>query len=402
MRKKLIILYIFSYPILCSFAQSKYEKDFRFMWNTLKAEYAYFDSKLTNWEKVKKVYQQKVREVSNDTEFVRFVENVIYELYDAHISINKNLNSSFRLIPSYTDAWIVYDKGKYIVADVRPEYEAEKKGLLPKMVLISVNKKPIDKLVTNLLPKSIENPNNEIKTFFSNLIFAGRRNEQREIVISYNGNRKTFQLKKPTFGQKKKGLLESKILKNNIGYIKINNSLGRNDLIKVFDSVVNTLLLTKAIILDVRETPDGGNTTVARAIMGKFIDEQISYQKHEYPAEERAFGVKRSWIEYVSPLEKGYYKPVMVLVGRWTGSIGEALALGFDKIPNAKVIGTKMAGLLGAITCYKFKETEINLCFPFEKLFHTNGIPREDYSPFYKTNSSRETHKKVMELLKNE
>ena len=383
-------------------SQTKFQKDFDFMLSTLKNQYAYFDSKLTNLEKIKELYQPRVDNITKDSEFIRLVEDVMYEFYDMHMSINKNLSSSFRLIPSHTDAWIELIDGKYVVVDVRPTYEAENKGLKVGATLLSVNGTPINQLVNNRLPKSIKNSDEKVKVFLANQIFAGRHDEKREITIAYNGTQKVLSLDKPTIGKSYKSLLESKKLEGNVGYIKINNSLGNNDLINDFNKAVKSMRSTKALILDIRETPDGGNTTVARAIMGKFIIEDMLYQKHEYPAEERYFGVKRSWVEFVSPYGEVYNKPVIVLVGHWTGSVGEALALGFDRIPKAKVVGTKMAGLLGAITCYRFKETGVNLCFPFEKLYHINGTPREDFIPRNRTMNSRETYKKALQLLKDE
>jgi carboxyl-terminal processing protease len=60
---------------------------------------------------------------------------------------------------------------------------------------------------------------------------------------------------------------------------------------------------------------------------------------------------------YGSPRQNIYKKPVVVLVGNWTGSMGEGIAIGFEGIKRAKIVGTKMAGLLGEI--YSFETPEI-------------------------------------------
>jgi C-terminal processing protease CtpA/Prc len=57
--------------------------------------------------------------------------------------------------------------------------------------------------------------------------------------------------------------MASERLAGNIGYIRIHNVLWDNNLIPAFDSVLNRLMDTKGIVLDLRETPGGGNTTVA-------------------------------------------------------------------------------------------------------------------------------------------
>ncbi len=402
MHRAIVVLLFVCGGIFSIQSQTKYQKDFDYMWNLLNSQYAYFDAKETDWEKVKEIYSKKTSKITKNWEFIQLVENVMYELYDPHMSINTNLTSSFRLIPNDSDAWVEYQDGNYVIVDVRPDYEAEEKGVPTGAILKAVNGKDIHALVKAGLPKATKSIDYEQRNFMANQVLAGRHDEKRELTLLIEGKERIYQLGKPKPKKASEGILTSKVLKNDIGYIKVNNSLGNNNLIKAFDSVVNSFKTTKAIVLDLRETHGGGNTTVARAIMGKFIQKEMFYQKHEYPAEERYYGIKRSWMEYVSPLKEVYLKPVIVLVGRWTGSVGEALAVGFDRIPTAKVVGTKMARLFGAITCYRFSETDINLCFPFEKLYHVDGTPREDFIPKNRSKNSRNTYQLALELLKNE
>jgi C-terminal processing protease CtpA/Prc len=142
--------------------------------------------------------------------------------------------------------------------------------------------------------------------------------------------------------------------------------------------------IPEGLVIDLRETPSGGNTTVARAIMSRFIDKEMPYQKHSSPSEEKQYGVKRSWIELVSPRGKIYKKPLVILVNRWTGSMGEGIAIGFDGMKRAMIVGEEMAGLLGAIYSFTLPETNIGFSIPVEKLFHVNGSPREDFVPEFR------------------
>tara|TARA_R110001632_G_scaffold43376_1_gene109866 strand:+ start:28108 stop:29304 length:1197 start_codon:yes stop_codon:yes gene_type:complete len=385
---------------LTSVSQTKYQKDFHYLWSSIENYYAYFDQKQTDWNIVKEIYQKKVDTISKDPQFIKLVEDVIYELYDAHISINRNLNSSFRLIPSSTDAWIKIKKGKYYISDIRPNYKIENSGISIGTELISINGRKINELVKSLLPKSIKNPKDDVKEFIANLLFAGRHNEERNFIVNNNGKESLFRLTKPTAIENNVDLFSSKIIEGNIGYIKFNNSLGNNSVITAFPEKVDEFKNTKAILLDLRDTPGGGNAEVAKSIMGKFVTKTIPYQKHERVSLEKEFGIKRSWIELLSPLKNPYEKPVIILVGRWTGSIGEAIAQGFSEIESAKVVGTPMAQLLGSINCSSLPGTKINLCFPTEKLYHVNGTPRENFIPEYKTNTSKEAYFKALELLK--
>jgi len=160
-------------------------------------------------------------------------------------------------------------------------------------------------------------------------------------------------------------------------------------LIEVFDQLVDQYTNYKNIIIDLTDTPGGGNTTVARGILGRFISEPLPYQKHEF--DEKGFDTKRVWIEYVTPRKSQFKGNIYVLVGRWTGSMGEGIALGFDNIKNATVIGTEMAGLLGAIENFSLSETKIGYQIPTERLYHVNGTPREDFKPAILTKNIYET-----------
>jgi C-terminal processing protease CtpA/Prc len=213
---------------------------------------------------------------------------------------------------------------------------------------------------------------------------AGDHKQPRKFTLQLNGKIADYYPDVPQMlleNIQYPSLLTSSIDKG-IGYIKINNSLYNNDLISAFDSVMATLTHTKALILDMRETPSGGNTTVARAILSWFINKEQFYQKHELPAEERAYGVKRSWVEMVSPRKGKYYsQPLVVLGDHWTGSVGEGITIAFDGLKRATVIGTRLAGLNGATYSYQLPNTKIGFSFPVEKLYHINGTPRELYTP---------------------
>jgi carboxyl-terminal processing protease len=73
----------------------------------------------------------------------------------------------------------------------------------------------------------------------------------------------------------------------------------------------------------------------------------------------------------------------VILCDHWTGSIGEGITIGFDalKRPATKIIGTTMARLNGAVYTHEMPNTKIRFTFPAERLYHINGLPREQYIP---------------------
>jgi carboxyl-terminal processing protease len=57
------------------------------------------------------------------------------------------------------------------------------------------------------------------------------------------------------------------------------------------------------------------------------------------------------------------------------------LAIGFDGLERAIVVGTEMRKLLGAVYTFPFKNFSFKYTMPAEKLFHVNNMPREHFIP---------------------
>jgi C-terminal processing protease CtpA/Prc len=386
-----ILFLIFSNLI---FGQNKYQNDFEEFWSDINGNYAYLKEQNIDWIKVKEIYQPQTEKISTNSEFIQLLEKVLNELYNGHSSLNTNLNSSNRLIPSGQDIYVEKINNKFIITDLRKDFGSEKSGLKVKMEITKFNGKPIYEQLNKFLPKFTQNHTSKMYQFALDMLFAGTHNIKREISVLEDGIEKKYfpdEFKHTPLNT----LLESKIINKNTAYIKINNSLGNNQLILDFDQILDNFLNYKNLVIDLTETPSGGNTTVARAIMGRFIDETLPYQRHEF---DEQYDTKRVWTEFVTPRKKQFKGKVYILVGRWTGSMGEGIAIGFDGMKRAEIIGTKMAGLLGAISNFQMTETKISYQFPTERLYQTNGKPREDYLPKILTKNIEETYKKMAEI----
>ncbi|MBB5281662.1 hypothetical protein [Pacificimonas flava] len=58
--------------------------------------------------------------------------------------------------------------------------------------------------------------------------------------------------------------------------------------------------------------------------------------------------------------------------------MGEGLAIGFHAF-GAKILGTRMAGLKGAIEDFRMPDTDLTVKVPTERLFTVDGLPRENF-----------------------
>jgi carboxyl-terminal processing protease len=163
--------------------------------------------------------------------------------------------------------------------------------------------------------------------------------------------------------------------------IKTNNSLGDQATIAAFDKVMAALPRAAPVVVDLTDTPSGGNTSVARAIMGWFVDRPRSYQLHQLPAEQRETTIARQWIEQVLPRPGKHHATLpLVRVGRWTGSMGEGIAVGFAAF-GARVEGSRMAQLKGAVYDFALPSSGLVVKLPAERLYTVSGQPREAFVP---------------------
>jgi C-terminal processing protease CtpA/Prc len=392
---KLFLTLFTAFLSILTFGQTKYEKDFNEFWNDVHNNYAYFNQQQINWSKVKEIYEPKVKLLTTDSEFIRFLETVINEFHNGHISLNTNLNTSNRIIPSGQDLFVRLQYGKYVVADLRKGSGAELSGLKIGDELLLFNGKPVVEQVGQFLPKYTTQHTDKMYQYAANMLFAGTHHVKRKITIARKGSQFTFSPDSLKIANSK-NLVEAKILNNTTAYIKINDALGNYRTIEEFDKALDSFLQYKNLVIDLTETPGGGNTTVARCIMGRFINKTLPYQQHEF--DEKEFDTKRKWVEYVTPRKAQFKGEVYVLVGHWTGSMGEGIAIGFDGLKRAKIIGTEMAGLLGAINGFMMSETRISFQIPTERLYHINGTPRENFKPNVLTKNMEETIKKMNEI----
>jgi C-terminal processing protease CtpA/Prc len=359
------------------------QADFDALWRYVAENYAYFDSRSTDWAAVPALYKADLAKVRSRSELVGVLERVLDELCDAHAQLTVNTASSPRLVPSGADLWAEWREGRAIVTQVRDASDAERAGLRAGAEILALDSVAIGDAIQSRIGRSVKLVDDGVRSWSLRAVLAGRHGRSRRIRFRMDGSEGERELPAADQFGRRKGRMESRTLPGNVGYIRLNDSLGDPGLIPEFDAALSGFESSSGgLILDLRDTPSGGNTTVARAIMGRFVRAEKPYQKHSLPSEERRTGIRRSWLELVSPRGKAPFpQPVAVLVGRWTGSMGEGLAIGFDGTTSAIVVGTPMAGLPGATEHFELPRSLIGVNVPTEKLFHVNGAPRESFQP---------------------
>jgi carboxyl-terminal processing protease len=361
--------------------------------NDISKNYVYLNEKDVNLECIESHYSNQVKHVKTEEETVLFFEYLLDEFYDNHLTLHTNRQSSYRL---FSPIYVTITNEKPIITNV---WQTQIENLHQNIIgaeILKFNGVGINEIINNF-PTHCNNKNNlEVREWIINKIVSGRYNESRILTLRL-ANKEEVELDLDTIKIKKNSNPLSFKTTDNIGVIRINNSLGNDNLLTLFDKALDSMMNTKGLIIDLRNTIYGGDTYEARGIMSRFITQSKPYQKHAYTATSKNNpDVERSWIEYVSPRSTQYKKPVVVLVGRWTGSMGEGLAIGFEGLERAHIVGSEMRRLAGEVYDFNFKHRKYGYKLSTAKLYHVNGTPREKYIP---TNYVDQTTIKTDEIL---
>jgi carboxyl-terminal processing protease len=320
--------------------------------------------------------------VDDARSLLAYAERRIASLADHHAITGSSFGDSWALVPTYADLWIVRRDGHFIIDAVREDSPAAQAGVTAGDILVSVDGVPFAQAVSQFWGDLGLTQTPIRAEYAARVLAAGKRDRVRRIGVQ-NRAGQVSELALPSLYDQQAPAVPPISICHNAGstVIRFNNSLGDDAAIVAFDQAMRAVPPGHTLFLDLRDTPSGGNTTVARGIMGWFVKESHAYQIHNRPAEERETGIARQWVEQVLPRE-GMYRSSLptVLVGRWTGSMGEGLAIGFASM-GARVRGSRMAGLLGSIEDVRVGQTDLFVKLPTERLLTALGQPREEFVP---------------------
>ena len=346
------------------------------------ANYAYLDRFPGGKMPMTAKLRQEAKAVSTGRELVRYSERALELLADHHAITGASTKESWAIVPSYADLWVEKTRGDYVIEQVRDDSPAAKAGVVAGDRLVSVGGVPAGQAIAAFWADLGTIGGGERDNYAARVLAAGRRDRERQIVIQH-GTSAPRSLTLPNLYQAKPGDRPPLTTNQEAGalVIRFNDSLGDDGTIAAFDQAMAEAKPGQRIVIDLRDTPSGGNTSVARAIMGWFVDRPRFYQVHNLPSEERETGIPRQWVEQVLPRPGKHHRgPVTVRVGRWTGSMGEGLGIGFDAL-GARVEGTRMAGLRGAVYDFKLERSGDTIKLPAERLSAVDGTPRERFTP---------------------
>ena len=342
----------------------------------VRTEYVYFPEREAGWDEACTLARAEAATEAAATPpgHLAVLERLLDELWDNHVSLSTNSAASPRLVPSGSDYWLDWQSGEAVVTAVRPGSGAAKAGLEQGDIVREINGVPVLSAAAARMRTARTTISERRLEWALNAQAAGYRGDPRIVEIIRDNSVLELDLgnpEPPGTGD----LVTAKMLPGGIGYIRFEDSLGNADTVAAFDAALDELGKRRKWIIDLRNTPGGGNTGVAEPILGRFIRGVKTYQR----SGPRWDGEAKRRVASRGPWRvKGR---VAVLAGRWTGSMGEGLAIGFDGLSRGRVFGSRMARLAGGVESFELPGSGWQVRLPAYDLRHVDGTPRHRWTP---------------------
>ncbi|MEQ1894881.1 MAG: S41 family peptidase, partial [Planctomycetota bacterium] len=203
---------------------------------------------------------------------------------------------------------------------------------------------------------------------------AGRHDTRGEFRVRRDDSELTL---RPLGRRRLRAPVEWRHLPGNVGYIALAD-FGQERVVAEFDRVLEELRDTRALVLDVRSN-SGGDTAVARPILGRFLTKRAQYA---WMARRAGSGLGPRWPEFVEPRGPWTYtQPLFVLVDPFTVSMAEGFAMALQSLDRAELVGTRMAGLSAAVGRIRLPNSGISVQLSTEPVYTLDGRPRDALRP---------------------
>lgn len=348
----------------------------------LHQQYGYFDRPGIDGDAILAAFAERAKAARSDKAFIDTLQLVSHNFADPHFIVGPFDRDDWAIIPTSSDLFGSYEGTVFRIEEVRTGGDALNKGVQPGMIVLAIDEQAPWTAIEEIMGRPFAALSPVQIGFAFNVALAGHRQRTRTLEVMNGRQRHKFALAATSDQAQrvKDGPLLSVERQGTLGIIRINNSLGEQALVEQFGHALVSLADTTKLLIDLRNTPSGGNTSVARGMMGHFVDHDRPYQMHVIPAEARVLGPTRKFLEFVAPYGVRYPGKVYVAGGRWTGSMGEGLMIGFDAI-GATTVGSDLAHLLGALSNETIESSAAKVDLGTEQLFTVTGLPREAYHP---------------------
>ncbi|RMD64306.1 MAG: hypothetical protein D6824_04185, partial [Planctomycetota bacterium] len=350
-------------------------QDFDAAWTFIRDHYCFFPDGPAAWNEARSALRPRAIAATTKTQTIRVLEDLLDQLADPHAHLRVNLASSHRLIPH--DVWGSRSPDGLLLEAVRSGSRAQAAGVRPGDVVIAINGRPALEVADAVRPKHSPRSDAVLDQWSALIALAGRHDTPRMWRVRSGDVERVVDVDHASAPRAEEApLVSAEELSDAVGLIRI-RSFADPTVVPLFDAALDRFLHKAVLIVDVRDN-HGGDTAIARPIMGRFIDRRKPYALMR---RREGDGLGRPWTEYVEPRGPQYPGRVAVLVDRFSASMAEGFAMGMRTIAGATLVGTKMAGLGAAVAVLTLPNSGYRLQISAEPVYTVEDRPRWTLEP---------------------
>lgn len=362
-----LLIIVFSVNCYCQNENSLSSKDkiygLSLIWKEVSYNFAFFNQiPDLNWDSCYQDFIPRVLESENDWDYYLELQKFMSLLQDGHTRVftpvhlrNKYYGTSIKQLNTKLI------EGKVIITRVLDD-SLRIRGMKPGMEIVAINEmNPFiyaEQYVAPYVYASTPH-DRQLQIFSQNLLSGSVAEPVRIEVKDFDGKVERYSIYREPWIMEEEMLtgkpLEFRVVAKNTGYLKINNFVGSNSIRSDFDSIYEKILLTDALIIDVRENM-GGWTDISQYILKHFANKPFKTGKWRSPeniAAHRSWGSNIEWFESgeyeVAPFTDKviYTRPIVLLADESTFSCAEDFCADFLTMKRGKIVGSKTAGSSG-------------------------------------------------------
>ena len=269
-----ILLAVLSLAALPAAAQeaADYRADALAIEGLVDAQYAYLERLPEGAFPDSAVLRAEAEAVTDQRSLLRYAERAVAALADHHAITGSSSEDSWALVPSYSDLWVEPEDGGWRITAVRDGSPAEAAGVRAGDELVAVEGMPTGAAVEAFWADLGLEVTPQRAGYAARVLAAGRRDRARELTVrGADGTERRLELPSLyALPRTERPAVEVSAAPDGgeAMVIRFNDSLGEDATIAAFDEAMAGARPGQLVVLDLRDTPSGGNTVVARAIMG--------------------------------------------------------------------------------------------------------------------------------------
>ena len=219
-------------------------------------------------------------------QFIDVLQLVAHNFADPHFIVGPLNDDDYAVFPTSADLFAEGVGESFSIVDVRRDSDAAARGVTPGARVVTIDGLSPQLAIERALGRPFAELSREQKNAGINIALAGRRHHRRSLVLASGAETRSFDLA-PTNALADSIAARAPVTVDRrpggVAVIRIENSLGNNATIQAFAGALNSVRDSRRLVIDLRNTPSGGNTTVARGILGHFVDREHPYQIHVVP-----------------------------------------------------------------------------------------------------------------------